>query len=179
MMSENFGFTEAPNSDGEEVTYLEAIADTIQLEMMRDPDVICLGEDVGGTFGGAFKVTKGLAEQFGDQRVINTPLAELSFTGMATGMALMGFAPDHRDAVRRLHFLSLRFYCPVRRYNPLSLGWSRTMGNTSSVGRWDPLGSFPLSEPRGLVCAHPRPEGRGSSHASRCEGSAGICRARR
>ncbi len=76
-----------------QLTYLEAISDAICHEMERDPDVLVLGEDVGGEFGGAFKVTKGLAERFGDQRVLNTPLAEQSFIGMANGMALMGLRP--------------------------------------------------------------------------------------
>lgn len=92
-MSENFGFSDRSASDGRELTYLEAIAEAIALEMERDADVLVLGEDVGGTFGGAFKVTKGLAERFGDERVLNTPIAELGFTGMATGMALMGMRP--------------------------------------------------------------------------------------
>lgn len=78
---------------GRELTYLEAVAEAIRLEMERDPNVLVLGEDVGGEFGGAFKVTKGLAAKFGDKRVLNTPIAELSFTGMATGMALMGLRP--------------------------------------------------------------------------------------
>ncbi len=92
-MSENFGFSDAERSDGRELTYLEAIAEAIAFEMERDERVLVLGEDVGGSFGGAFKVTKGLAERFGDERVLNTPIAELSFTGMATGMALMGMRP--------------------------------------------------------------------------------------
>ncbi len=92
-MSENFGFSDLPISTGRELTYLEAIAEAIVVEMDRDPDVLVLGEDIGGSFGGAFKVTKGLAERFGDRRVLNTPIAELGFTGMATGMALMGLRP--------------------------------------------------------------------------------------
>jgi 2-oxoisovalerate dehydrogenase E1 component beta subunit len=92
-MSENFGFADIERSEGRTLTYLEAIAEGIAHEMERDPNVLVLGEDVGGTFGGAFKVTKGLAERFGDHRVLNTPIAELSFTGMATGMALMGLRP--------------------------------------------------------------------------------------
>ena len=92
-MSDNFGFTDAPASSGRELTYLEAIAEAIRLEMERDENVLVLGEDVGGDFGGAFKVTQGLAERFGDQRVLNTPIAELGFTGMASGMAMMGLRP--------------------------------------------------------------------------------------
>ncbi len=76
-----------------EITYLQAISDAIYHEMGRDPEVLVLGEDVGGDFGGAFKVTKGLAARFGDRRVLNTPIAELSFIGIATGMALMGLRP--------------------------------------------------------------------------------------
>ncbi len=76
-----------------EITYLQAISDAIAHEMERDPAVLVLGEDVGGDFGGAFKVTKGLARRFGDRRVFNTPLAEQSFFGMANGMALMGLRP--------------------------------------------------------------------------------------
>lgn len=92
-MSDNFGFSSVEESDGAELTYLEAIRDAIVVAMDSDPDVLVLGEDVGGSFGGAFKVTKGLAQRFGDQRVLNTPIAELSFTGMATGMALLGLRP--------------------------------------------------------------------------------------
>jgi 2-oxoisovalerate dehydrogenase E1 component beta subunit len=52
-----------------------------------------MGEDVQGPFGGAFKVTKGLSEEFGLERVLNMPMAELAFVGAATGMALMGLRP--------------------------------------------------------------------------------------
>jgi 2-oxoisovalerate dehydrogenase E1 component beta subunit len=75
------------------LTYLAAITEALAEEMRRDPDVLLMGEDVGGDFGGAFKVTRGLAAEFGPKRVMNTPLAELGFTGMATGMALMGLRP--------------------------------------------------------------------------------------
>jgi 2-oxoisovalerate dehydrogenase E1 component beta subunit len=92
-VSENFGFSAVEASGGRDLTYLEAIAEAIAEEMERDPDVLVLGEDVGGDFGGAFKVTRGLAERFGDERVLNTPIAELGFTGMANGMALMGLRP--------------------------------------------------------------------------------------
>ncbi len=92
-MSENFGFSDRETSTDRNLTYLEAIAEGLSEAMERDPDVLVLGEDVGGSFGGAFKVTKGLEERFGEARVLNTPIAELSFTGMASGMALMGLRP--------------------------------------------------------------------------------------
>ncbi len=76
-----------------EMTYLSAISEALRYEMRRDPNVLLMGEDVGGDFGGAFKVTKGFEAEFGKRRVINTPIAELGFTGMGTGMALMGLRP--------------------------------------------------------------------------------------
>lgn len=91
---ENFGFSDAAAAnDSRDLTYIAAISEALREEMRRDPDVLLLGEDIAGEFGGAFKVTKGFSEEFGDRRVINTPLAELGFVGMATGMALMGLRP--------------------------------------------------------------------------------------
>ena len=78
---------------GRVLTYLAAINEALREALRRDPDVVLMGEDIGGTFGGAFKVTKGLAEEFGDRRVMNMPLSELGFVGMANGMALMGLRP--------------------------------------------------------------------------------------
>lgn len=80
-------------NEARELTYLAAISDALLVEMERDPNVLVMGEDVAGTFGGAFKVTKGLEERFGARRVMNMPLAELGFVGAATGMALMGLRP--------------------------------------------------------------------------------------
>lgn len=75
-----------------ELTYLEAIKDALEYEMRRDPRVLIMGEDVG-VFGGAFKVTQGLHQEFGDDRVIDTPMSELCMVGAATGMAFMGLRP--------------------------------------------------------------------------------------
>lgn len=91
--------TEAPSSapsDGDvhrEMTYLAAISEALREEMRRDTDVLLMGEDIGGEFGGAFKVTKGFTEEFGERRVRNMPMGELGFVGAATGMALMGLRP--------------------------------------------------------------------------------------
>ena len=70
----------------------EALRDGIQEEMDRDPRVIVIGEDVGH-YGGSYKVTKGLAKRYGDLRVIDTPIAENSFTGIAIGAAMTGLRP--------------------------------------------------------------------------------------
>lgn len=74
------------------ITYLEAIRQALREELQRDPDVFLLGEDIG-VFGGAFKVTEGLLEEFGPERVIDMPLAEAGFTGMAIGAAMAGMRP--------------------------------------------------------------------------------------
>jgi pyruvate/2-oxoglutarate/acetoin dehydrogenase E1 component len=75
-----------------EMTYLEAISDGLREEMRRDQTVFCLGEDIGA-FGGAFKVTDGFAEEFGAERVLDTPLAENLIVGAATGAAIEGMKP--------------------------------------------------------------------------------------
>ena len=75
-----------------EITYLEAIREAMWEEMERDPRVLLLGEDIG-VYGGAFKVTQGFLERFGRERVIDTPISEEGFTGVAIGAAYMGLRP--------------------------------------------------------------------------------------
>lgn len=75
-----------------EVTYLEAIRQGLIEEMERDPNVFCLGEDIGN-YGGAFKVTEGLLGRFGEKRVIDTPISEAAIVGAAAGAAHMGMRP--------------------------------------------------------------------------------------
>jgi len=71
---------------------VEAIDQALLQEMERDPQVIVLGEDVGKD-GGVFRVTDGLVERFGEERVIDTPLAESGIVGVAIGMAIAGYRP--------------------------------------------------------------------------------------
>jgi len=71
---------------------LQAVNDALRLEMRRDPRVVVLGEDIG-KFGGVFRATAGLYEEFGSDRVIDTPLAEGGIIGAAVGMALYGLKP--------------------------------------------------------------------------------------
>ena len=74
------------------VTYVEAIRRALRTALGDDERVLVLGEDVGGG-GGAFRATAGLQEEFGEQRVIDTPICESAFTGAAVGMALDGMRP--------------------------------------------------------------------------------------
>jgi pyruvate/2-oxoglutarate/acetoin dehydrogenase E1 component len=75
-----------------EKTYLHAISDALRGEMRRDKRVFVIGEDVG-VYGGAFKVTLGLQEEFGPWRVLDAPLSETAILGGATGAAMMGMRP--------------------------------------------------------------------------------------
>jgi len=75
-----------------ELTYLQAITDGLREEMRTDERVFVMGEDVG-EFGGAFKVTDGLLGEFGEARVMDTPLAEAGIVGTAVGAAVVGMRP--------------------------------------------------------------------------------------
>jgi len=74
------------------MTYLEAVNAALREEMKRDPKVFILGEDVG-IFGGCFGVTKGLFEEFGPERVLDTPISETAIIGAAVGAAAAGLRP--------------------------------------------------------------------------------------
>ena len=73
-------------------TYLEAIREGLWEEMERDPNVFCIGEDIG-EYGGAFKVTAGFLEKFGARRVVDTPISEAAIVGASIGAGLMGLRP--------------------------------------------------------------------------------------
>ena len=73
-------------------TYLEAIREGLWEEMERDPNVLLIGEDIG-TYGGAFKVTAGFLDRFGEKRVVDTPISESAIVGASIGAGLMGLRP--------------------------------------------------------------------------------------
>ncbi|MCD6445459.1 alpha-ketoacid dehydrogenase subunit beta [Candidatus Bathyarchaeota archaeon] len=75
------------------ITYREALREALREEMRRDSTVFLLGEDIGRYWGGAFKVTEGLAEEFGDERVRDTPISESAIVGTAVGAAITGMRP--------------------------------------------------------------------------------------
>ena len=74
------------------ITFLQAIKDALIEEMRRDDSVFLIGEDIG-VYGGCFGVTKGLLDEFGKNRVMDTPISEQALTGAATGAALAGMRP--------------------------------------------------------------------------------------
>src|ERR671930_1822718 len=74
------------------LTYRDALNQALREEMQRDPDVFLMGEEVG-VYQGAYKVSRGLLEEFGPQRVVDTPIAELGFAGIGVGAAMVGLRP--------------------------------------------------------------------------------------
>ncbi len=74
------------------ITYRDALNQALEEEMERDSDVFLMGEEVG-VYQGAYKVSRGLLEKFGDRRVVDTPIAELGFSGIGVGAAMAGLRP--------------------------------------------------------------------------------------
>jgi pyruvate dehydrogenase E1 component beta subunit len=75
-----------------EMTYRQALNETLREELNRDPDVFLIGEEIG-RFEGSYKITAGLLKEFGPKRVVDTPIAENGFVGLATGAAMLGLRP--------------------------------------------------------------------------------------
>jgi len=75
------------------ITYRDALREALREEMAKDNNIFIIGEDVGRYWKGAFKVTKGLAEEFGDKRVRDTPISESAIVGVAAGAAITGMRP--------------------------------------------------------------------------------------
>src|SRR4029077_19193278 len=86
----------SPSSGGSlpvsELTLVEAINDCLHHELARDPNVLVMGEDVGRA-GGVFRATAGLRETFGEDRCVDTPLAEAGILGTAVGLCMAGWRP--------------------------------------------------------------------------------------
>src|SRR6185369_3129495 len=75
-----------------EINYRDALKEAMAEEMRRDPRVFVMGEEVG-YYQGAYKVTRGLLEEFGPERVVDTPIAEAGFAGVGVGAAMTGLRP--------------------------------------------------------------------------------------
>ena len=74
------------------ITYRDALNQALRDEMHRDDRVFLMGEEVG-VYNGAYKVSKGLLEEFGEMRVVDTPITELGFAGVGVGAAMVGLRP--------------------------------------------------------------------------------------
>jgi pyruvate dehydrogenase E1 component beta subunit len=74
------------------ITYRQALNDTLGEELARDPNVVLMGEEIG-KFEGSYKITEGLLTEFGKKRVVDTPIAEEGFVGLAAGAAMFGLRP--------------------------------------------------------------------------------------
>ena len=88
----------------EATTLAQALRQALIEEMRRDDFVVLLGEDIG-VLGGAYTVTAGLLEMFGEERVRDTPISETGIVGAAVGAAMTGLAAGCRDSVQRLSHL--------------------------------------------------------------------------
>jgi pyruvate dehydrogenase E1 component beta subunit len=110
------------------ITYREALNQALAEEMERDEDVFLMGEEVG-LYNGAYKVSKGLLDRFGELRVVDTPITELGFAGLGVGAAMVGLRPviefmTHNFAMlawdqvfnsaAKVHYMSAgQFRCPI------------------------------------------------------------------
>src|SRR2546422_4870563 len=110
------------------MTYLEAIRQGIWEEMERDPSVFLLGEDIA-VYGGAFKVTAGMLEKFGEDRVMDTPISESAIVGAAIGAALLGMRPGAEMQV--MDFIACGFDQIVNKA-------AKKRGGKECRSRWSP-----------------------------------------
>jgi len=88
------------------MTYREALNAALREEMVRDPDVFLMGEEVA-EYDGAYKVSKGLLEEFGERRVVDSPISELGFAGLGVGAAMAGLRPVIEFMTFNFAFLAL------------------------------------------------------------------------
>jgi 2-oxoisovalerate dehydrogenase E1 component len=107
------------------MAYDEAVRQGMVELMETDPTVFVLGEDIGGRYGGAFGVTRGLAKQFGPLRCFNTPLAESAIVGCAVGAALAGYRPIVE--IQFADFLATGFNALVNNAAKLHWRWGRPL----------------------------------------------------
>lgn len=130
------------------LTFRQAIRNALHDEMKRDSTVFLMGEDIG-TYGGCFQVTKGLLDIFGQDRVLETPVSEEGFTGVAVGAAMTGLRPVVEimyadfstlaadpliNHAAKIHFLSAgQFSCPLVFRAPFGGGTGHGAQHTQSM----------------------------------------------
>jgi pyruvate/2-oxoglutarate/acetoin dehydrogenase E1 component len=134
-----------------EISYLQAIREALAEEMKRDSSVFLFGEDIG-VYGGAFGVTKGLIEEFGEKRVIDSPMSEAAIVGVATGAAIGGLRPvveimfmdfitlamdqivNHAAKVRYMY--NGQFHAPIVVRTPAGAGRGYGCSHSQSFESW-------------------------------------------
>ena len=152
-----------------EITYLEAIREGLTEEMERDANVFCLGEDIGA-YGGAFKVTEGLMQKFGEARVIDTPISEAAIVGAAAGAAHMGLRPVCE--MQFIDFISCAYdmltnYVATARYRAFLPTPMVVRGPSGGYVRGGP---FHSQNPEAAFLHTPGPQDRVPGHGARREG---------
>ena len=154
-----------------QMTYRQALHDTLREELLRNENVFLLGEEIGN-FEGSYKITAGLLKEFGPRRVVDTPICENGFVGMATGAAMLGLHPI-------VEIMTINFIIPAMDeivnhadQDLLHVWWpvSHPHGHSHARRRRPTACCHPFTEPGSLVCPRPWPQGCGSFHACRCAG---------
>ena len=159
------------------VTFVEAVRAALRQAMVENDRVILLGEDVGN-LGGVFRASDGLKQEFGEHRVIDTPMAELSIVGMSIGMALRGLRPIAEIQFADFIWAAADQIFSEAAEDPLSYE-RRVVGaarDPRAVGRRHPRRAIPLAVDRGAALSLPRAEGRRGRRARRMRV---VCSSRR
>ena len=162
------------------LTTAKAMVEAIELEMERDPSVFYLGEDVG-PYGGIFSSTTGLQERFGPSRVIDTPISESAFIGLAIGAAVEGMRP-----IAELMFADFMGVCLDQIYNHMAKIHFESGGHvrvpmvlTTAVGGGLLRRGAALAVPVGHLRAPARDEGRRAQQPVRRQGPDDVGHPRR
>ena len=155
------GFATRVSTDGADDDG-KALNEGLRTAMEDDPKVLLMGEDIG-KLGGVFRVTDGLQKDFGEDRVIDTPLAESGIVGTAIGLAMRGYRP-----VCEIQFDGFVYPAYDQIVSQLAKMPRAEQGQRADAGddphpvrRWDRRGRAPQREPGGVLRAHRGPEGRG------------------
>ena len=158
-----------------EITIAQAVNEALAEELRRDETVFVIGEDVAEA-GTPFKVLSGLVEEFGPERILDSPISEAGITGLGVGAAMTGMRPGGRHHVRRLPDAR---HGPARepgREGALHVGRQaeRAARPAHDARRDAPLGRPAQPEPAGVGGPHPGPQGRAAVDAVRREGTAQV-----
>lgn len=146
-----------------EITYAQALNEALREEMKRDENVILLGEDIG-LLGGIFGVTKGLLDEFGSERVRDTPISENAIIGAALGASILGKRPVaeimYMDFLNECadqlvnHLAKMHFMSGGKLKTPVTVRTQYSLGRYTGAQHSQFIGSFIMNTP-GLFCAAP------------------------